>query len=421
MRFCRIDRVARIAATSACFAMALLAAGCSSHKLTQPIVNVMPLSRVVIAPASDSLVAGQSRQFTATAYDTAGVVAPGVLVSWTSLDPGVASVTAGGLVRAVGEGPARIIAAAGDRSDTAHVYVTGAVGGWGLQQSNTLNPLYGVWFAPDGQFGCVVGDAGTVLTTQDAGVHWMTQTGGTAANLRSVWFTSPDTGWAVGAGGVLMKSTNHGVTWARQVNLSTGNDLARVRFSDAQHGWIVGANGFIARTADGGLTWSAQYPVVWAMNGIAFAGNLDGWAVGANGTVLGTHDGGVSWYLVPVGATSRTFHSVVRLDDTTAVAVGTEGTVASTFATPDSLDWNTRSVGAGYTLQGVSMPTAQVGYIVGQNPSGLILATTDGGATWTAQAAGVAQALHDVAFVDPQRGWIVGDGGRILHTTHGGN
>jgi photosystem II stability/assembly factor-like uncharacterized protein len=419
MRLKRIVRAAFPLAAPAIAAVALLASGCS--RSTKPIVSVTPLSRVVVAPAVDTLTAGETRQFTAVAYDTSGNADPNVGIGWSSLDRQVASVNASGLVTAISEGIARIVAAAGDKADTATVYVLAAQGGWVIQASNTLNNLNGVWFQGDGRFGCAVGDVGTVLTTDDVGATWTIRTGGTTANLASVWFTSADTGWAAGAGGVLMKTTNHGVTWKRQVNLATTYDLTRVRFVDPQHGWIVGANGLVARTTDGGLHWTVQYPVVWTLHSVAFANTLDGWAVGANGTVLGTHDGGVSWYLVPVGLTSRTLYGVARLDDTTSVAVGSEGTVARTFATADSLDWDTQSVGAGYTLQGLSMPTLHDVWVVGENPNAVILSSADGGQTWSAQVAGVAQKLHDVTFVDPLRGWIVGDAGRILHTSHGGN
>lgn len=61
-----------------------------------------------------------------------------------------------------------------------------------------------------------------------------------------------------------------------------------------------------------------------------------------------------------------------------------------------------------------------VGYAVGTNGGGLVLRTTDGGATWGAQVSGTAVPLDDVWFVDGLRGWAVGTGGRIIHTSRGG-
>jgi hypothetical protein len=54
--------------------------------------------------------------------------------------------------------------------------------------------------------------------------------------------------------------------------------------------------------------------------------------------------------------------------------------------------------------------------------AGTILATSDGGATWTAPTVPVptTQDLTGVAFVDRSHGWVVGAAGTIVHTTNGG-
>ena len=52
--------------------------------------------------------------------------------------------------------------------------------------------------------------------------------------------------------------------------------------------------------------------------------------------------------------------------------------------------------------------------------AGRILATTDGGATWSAQSSGSSADLEDVAFSDTVHGWVVGEGGLVLATTTGG-
>jgi photosystem II stability/assembly factor-like uncharacterized protein len=62
--------------------------------------------------------------------------------------------------------------------------------------------------------------------------------------------------------------------------------------------------------------------------------------------------------------------------------------------------------------------TGSQGWVVGE--SGTIRATSDGGATWRAQASGTTDTLYAVRFVDVSNGWAVGDNGRILHTTNGG-
>ena len=46
--------------------------------------------------------------------------------------------------------------------------------------------------------------------------------------------------------------------------------------------------------------------------------------------------------------------------------------------------------------------------------------TTDGGQNWHRQQSGVNRDLFGLHFVNPREGWIVGDGGLILHTENGG-
>lgn len=77
-------------------------------------VEPLPVVEVGISPGSLSLRPGQSAQLTVTALDTDGEPVPDAEVLWSSSAPGVASVSQGGRVTAVGGGAASIRAAAGE-------------------------------------------------------------------------------------------------------------------------------------------------------------------------------------------------------------------------------------------------------------------------------------------------------------------
>jgi photosystem II stability/assembly factor-like uncharacterized protein len=68
---------------------------------------------------------------------------------------------------------------------------------------------------------------------------------------------------------------------------------------------------------------------------------------------------------------------------------------------------------------GVAFTDATHGWVVGSS-DGTILATADGGATWSTQTSGTSNQLNGVAFTDDTHGWAVGDGGVILATSTGG-
>jgi hypothetical protein len=86
-------------------------------------VTPPPVAAVTVSPEAFSLQRTETRQLTATARDAAGAVLTGRAVAWSSLDPATATVTAGGEVRAVALGQARIVAAVEGRADTALVTV----------------------------------------------------------------------------------------------------------------------------------------------------------------------------------------------------------------------------------------------------------------------------------------------------------
>src|SRR5262249_16603399 len=190
-----------------------------------------PLSAVVLTPASDTLVAGAQRQFTAVALDTNSVVVAGAGIDFTSGDPGVFTVSSSGLVTAVGEGVASLVASAGGKADTAIVAVI-VQNGWYAQPSGTTNQLNGVFFQPDGRSGWAVGDAGTIVHTADAGASWGAQASATAFTLHSVWFTTGVTGFAVGNGGTVMRTRNGGASWARLTSVAASENLNDVCFAD---------------------------------------------------------------------------------------------------------------------------------------------------------------------------------------------
>ena len=62
---------------------------------------------------------------------------------------------------------------------------------------------------------------------------------GTANNLHSVYFINTNTGYSVGEGGTILKTTNGGTNWFNQ-SLELTNNLYSVYFINANIGYIVG-------------------------------------------------------------------------------------------------------------------------------------------------------------------------------------
>ncbi|HEV2735969.1 MAG TPA: Ig-like domain-containing protein, partial [Longimicrobiaceae bacterium] len=82
------------------------------------------VARLLVSPEEDTLnTVGASMVLNATAVDPSGAPVAVSVISWTSLDAGVAVVDAEGLVTSLGAGMARITAAAGGKTDTVRVHV----------------------------------------------------------------------------------------------------------------------------------------------------------------------------------------------------------------------------------------------------------------------------------------------------------
>ena len=69
--------------------------------------------------------------------------------------------------------------------------------------------------------------------------QWVLQNSGTQLNLNSIFFIYSNTGWVVGNGGIILKTTNGGSNWFTQSGGTTDN-LYSVHFENSNVGWIVG-------------------------------------------------------------------------------------------------------------------------------------------------------------------------------------
>ena len=87
-------------------------------------VQLVPVARVVVSPASTSVKHGNTKQLVAVAYDAANNIITGRTVTWSSSDTKVATVSASGLVKGVTVGTVTITATVDGKSGTSIVKVT---------------------------------------------------------------------------------------------------------------------------------------------------------------------------------------------------------------------------------------------------------------------------------------------------------
>jgi photosystem II stability/assembly factor-like uncharacterized protein len=155
------------------------------------------------------------------------------------------------------------------------------------------------------------------------------------------------------------------------------------------------------------------------LHGVDFVNSSTGWAVGELGTILKSTTSGLSWVSQTSG-TELPIQAVDFINPSVGYVVGgcvgcTDGIILKT--TDGGATWAVKD--SGRSLSGVQFISAAVGFAVGDN--GLILKTTDGGGTWADQSPGVISSLISVFFIDSTTGWVGGfTPGVLFKTTNTG-
>jgi photosystem II stability/assembly factor-like uncharacterized protein len=291
---------------------------------------------------------------------------------------------------------------------------------------NTQN-LYGVYFTSN-NVGYIVGAGGLIAKCASTNNNnWTVRTSGVATDLRHIFFkgaggAANDTGYAVGDGGVVLRTHDSGFTWKRLTSGTTEN-LRALTLSTTNRDTVyaVGTNGKIIKTLTGG-TWSGGGPR--NLNDVFFYSAAGGFAVGDTGTILRTNNTAASW--VPLNSRVTTKLNAVYSDGTRAWAVGNSSTVRHIAAITDT-GWTSAAgdLPANINLYGVHFTTATRGYVVGAG--GKIYMTTNNGTNWTLQGSGVTVAddsLYSVSFRGTgsnDTGFISGKNGTLLRTIDGGS
>lgn len=180
--------------------------------------------------------------------------------------------------------------------DSGHVIATTDGGkNWSLRSTNRSESLQHVVFPNSATGYALAGAPGAevqpnlVMKCGEAGADWTLAYQFPATTvLGGIAFTSPEIGVVVGKdenGPVILKTANGGAEW-KQVYHSKWGQLTNVQFVNQTEGYAVGTGGLILRTMDAGESWTVEESgSTKDLFGICKAGNSL-WVVGTSGTVL---------------------------------------------------------------------------------------------------------------------------------------
>jgi photosystem II stability/assembly factor-like uncharacterized protein len=293
-------------------------------------------------------------------------------------------------------------------------------GGWSVLPSFTSQTLNTAHFVSSST-GWIVGYGGEIWKTTSGGTSWLAQSSGTQFRLLDIQFLDSNTGLIVGGGdwgghGIMLRTSNGGADWSPIATPAIG-EVAGICFVSSTTGWAVSFLGGIIKSTNGGTSWVEQTsPVDSRLLKVSFANANMGWVSGADGVILNTSDGGTTWTQQNSGF-SLWISDIAAIDSKTAVAVGEGGAILRT--SDGGSTWAHVSSSTTSTLAFVQFTSTLVGYAFGYN--GCVVKTMDGGKTWTKQTTPVSEILSGGYMLDGNIGWGVAEQGKVIKTTTGGN
>jgi photosystem II stability/assembly factor-like uncharacterized protein len=284
--------------------------------------------------------------------------------------------------------------------------------------------LYDVKFI-DGQTGWACGNNGTIMATTNGGQNWILQDNpATGKLLYSIYPVNSQIVYCVGWFQTILKTTNGGIEWIAIRNGQVGDlgSLQGVYFLNENTGWIIGTGGTVYKTTNGCETLDSVFLPTSYLFDVYFINETEGLICGEGADIYKTTNGGLNWFtiLVPHGTQVPTFRNFTFLDQSTGYIISmVRYRVFKTTNFGSSWEYISEVSGP-YYIYSIYFSSEFTGWICGGN--GYIFKSTNGGNNWrqentTEFSQGYLGSLY---FLNDNTGWAVGAATKILHTTTGG-
>ncbi len=281
------------------------------------------------------------------------------------------------------------------------------------------------------------------VSAQTGSFYDINQDLGISEKFNSIFFINEDTAWIAGSNGLLLKTSDGGITWENKDVLPNQN-FKKIYFNNPDFGWTYSPDTLLY-TTDGGSSWLG-INIFGPVNTIFMKDQDNIWRC-HDFVVWRTTNGGQSWIMVEylnlrdlylfndmigwgVGTCiakstngGQTFASTCpydlydgcfsRLDR--IWAVGTNGTILEISNFPYSPE--NQSVNTTSTLMSIDFDDElAAGYTVGQD--GSIYYTNDEGINWISAPYKYPIDFYSTRVLSPGNVWITGD--EVILTNHTG-
>jgi len=296
---------------------------------------------------------------------------------------------------------------------------------WREIDSPTNKLLRHVFFV-DSTTGWCAGEDGIILRTTDGGLSWEEQNSTVSTFIIALFFLNENLGWALTVrdtfpfGTIIIKTTNGGNEWIAENYPEDNVFMNTIFYFDSLNGWIGGSK--IAGTTDGGISWvdanidSSLVSNLPVLN-FNFYNRQFGYACGGfidlAGVIWRTTNFGLNWS--SVGVSPDQVFDMFVFDSLNAIALS--GDPEGFFGTG-----NIKTTDAGESWSFEELPLFALSFAIdfrtnteGWSASGYkSLFTSDKGETWVEKDLADSWVVFDLTFTDPYTGYAVGENGLIL-------
>lgn len=298
---------------------------------------------------------------------------------------------------------------------------------WIIQEPNTQSySLHDIHFI-NRYTGWVCGE-GIIKKTTNGGTNWIQQYSPiTDKNLRHIFPVDSNLLYCVGTWEAILKTTNGGNNWEIISDgvLGQGSSYWSCYFLNKDTGWIAGSGWKVLRTYNGCKSFDTikTYPIATFMNDVHFFNANTGLIAGETGVLIKSTNGGTNWFQVniPLNGIMSDFRDIAVYNNQYCwVAAATRRIF---FSSDYGSNWD--SIGYIYIPEQkyfycIHFASRYTGWVGGE--WGIFYKTTNGGYTWMEDNTNNYQGyIARIQFYDTLVGWHVGGGGKILHTTTGGD
>lgn len=161
------------------------------------------------------------------------------------------------------------------------------------QQYNYSNFYFNSVYFTNINTGYVAGYSSEIFKTTNGGINWISNVIGGVGTKFDIQFLNDSIGFISCAGGRVMKTIDRGLNWSIIPVLGITDDFYSLFFTSINTGFAVGIGSTIVKTTDGGNEWEANLsPSNQDLNSIYFGDANTGYAVGNGGTIIKTTNGG---------------------------------------------------------------------------------------------------------------------------------